>query len=282
MRLTMYQSESGPRLAAWRGDGFIDLNYTDATLPHCSKALLALGPEEVRRAEAALSDGALLPEDIPLLTPVIAPGKIVCVGANYAEHARECGVEPPDEPIIFSKFNTTLGRDGDPIPLPKVSDAVDYEAELVVVIGRGGKDIPRGEAMDHVGGYCCGNDVSARDWQKDKPGGQWLLGKSFDGCGPIGPFLVTADEVPNPNNLGIRLRLNGETMQDSNTSHFIFPIDYLISYISQVATLCPGDLLFTGTPPGVGFGRDPKVYLKRGDVMEVEIDSLGVLKNPVV
>ena len=282
MRLTMYQSDAGPRLAACRGDGFVDLNYADASLPPCSKAFMTLGLEEVRRAEAVLAGGALLPPDIPLLPPVIDPGKIVCCGANYAEHARECGVEPPEEPIIFSKFATTLARDGDPVRLPTVSGAVDYEAELVVVIGRGGKDIPRDEAMQHVGGYCCGNDVSARDWQKNKPGGQWLLGKSFDGFGPIGPLLVTADEVPDPNNLGIRLCLNGETMQDSNTSHFLYPIDYLISYVSQVATLCPGDLLFTGTPPGVGFGRNPKLFLKPGDVMEVEIDGLGVLRNPVV
>lgn len=281
MRLTMYQSSSGPRLAAFRGDGFVDLNYTEATLPHCSKALLALGPEAVRRAARVLSKGGLLSPDIPLLTPVVAPGKIVCCGANYADHARESGIEPPEEPIIFSKFATTLAKNGDTVRLPTVSDAVDYEAELVVVIGIGGKDIPREKAMDHVGGYCCGNDVSARDWQKDKPGGQWLLGKSFDGFGPIGPLLVTADEIPDPGNLGVRLRLNGETMQESSTSHFIFPIDYLISYVSRVATLFPGDLLFTGTPPGVGMARNPRVFLKRGDVMEVEIDGLGILRNPV-
>jgi len=159
---------------------------------------------------------------------------------------------------------------------------VDYEAELVVVMGRGGRRIAESEAMSHVAGYLCSNDVSARDWQKGKPAGQWLLGKSFESFAPIGPWLVTADEVPDPGNLRIRLRLNGRLMQDSNTSQLIFPIPRLIAYVSEVCTLEPGDLLFTGTPAGVGMARKPPVYLKPGDVVEVEIDRLGVLRNPVI
>ena len=169
-----------------------------------------------------------------------------------------------------------------PIELPPVSAEVDYEAELVVVIGREAKNVPQQKAMEYVAGYCCGHDVSARDWQKGKPGRQWLLGKSFDSFAPLGPWLVTADEVAEPGDLRIQLRLNGETMQDSRTSDLIFPIDYLISYLSQVCTLLPGDLIFTGTPPGVGMARTPPVYLQPGDSVEVEVEGLGVLQNPVV
>jgi 2-keto-4-pentenoate hydratase/2-oxohepta-3-ene-1,7-dioic acid hydratase in catechol pathway len=152
---------------------------------------------------------------------------------------------------------------------------------LVVVVGTGGRNIVKESALQHVAGYCCGHDVSARDWQLGRPGGQWLLGKSFDTFAPFGPELVTADEIDNPNELGIRLRLNGATLQDSNTREFIYSIEEVIAYVSNVCTLLPGDVIFTGTPPGVGMARDPKVFLKPGDVVEVEIEGLGVLRNPV-
>jgi len=163
-----------------------------------------------------------------------------------------------------------------------VSQEVDYEAELVVVIGRGGRHIPRERAFEHVGGYAAGHDVSARDWQLNKPGKQWMAGKTFDTFAPVGPELVTPDEVPDPHKLGIRLRLNGQTMQESSTSQLIFGVDELIAYISQVFTLEPGDLIFTGTPPGVGMARKPPVWLKPGDTVEIEIDHLGTLTNSVV
>jgi 2-keto-4-pentenoate hydratase/2-oxohepta-3-ene-1,7-dioic acid hydratase in catechol pathway len=166
--------------------------------------------------------------------------------------------------------------------LPRVSQEVDYEAELVLVIGQGGRYIPPSEARRHIAAYCCGNDVSARDWQLRKPGGQWLLGKSFDSFAPFGPTLVTADEIPDPGHLAIELRLNGQVMQRSNTDQFIFGVDELVAYVSQVCTLVPGDLIFTGTPHGVGFARNPPVWLKPGDVVEVEIEKLGVLSNQVV
>jgi 2-keto-4-pentenoate hydratase/2-oxohepta-3-ene-1,7-dioic acid hydratase in catechol pathway len=171
---------------------------------------------------------------------------------------------------------------GDRIVLPRTSTQVDYEGELVAVIGRGGRRIPMAEALDHVAAYCCGNDISARDWQLHKPGGQWLLGKSFDTFAPFGPVLVTSDEIADPNRLKISLRLNGRTMQESSTERFIFPLEKLISYVSDVCTLRPGDVIFTGTPPGVGFARQPPVFLKPGDVVEVEIDGLGTLRNGVV
>ena len=159
---------------------------------------------------------------------------------------------------------------------------MDYEAELVVVIGQGGRHIAREKALEHVGGYTIGHDVSARDWQLNKPAKQWMAGKTFDTFAPTGPELVTPDEVPDPQDLGIRLRLNGQTMQDSSTKQLIFGIDELIAYLSQVMTLEPGDLIFTGTPPGVGMARKPPVWLKPGDVVEVEIDCLGTLRNPVI
>jgi len=158
---------------------------------------------------------------------------------------------------------------------------VDYEAELVVVIGREGKHIPPSDAMNHVFGYTCGHDVSARDWQKGRPGGQWLLGKTFDTFAPLGPVLVTRDEIPDPHSLDVSFRLNGQTLQQSNTRQFIFTIDYLISHLSKVFALEPGDILFTGTPPGVGVARTPPVFLKPGDRAEVEIQGIGVLINPV-
>jgi 2-keto-4-pentenoate hydratase/2-oxohepta-3-ene-1,7-dioic acid hydratase in catechol pathway len=283
MRLVTYQAPGGVRVAAVRDDGLVDLNQADSRLPSCIKALLAQGPEAIGRAAAAMRSAAAIPRgSVKLLPPVPGPQKVICVGANYADHARESGVRPPDEPILFSKFPTAVRADGDEIVLPAVSNEVDYEAELVVVIGAGGRHIPREKAFEHVAAYACGNDVSARDWQLRKPGNQWLLGKSFDSFAPFGPELVTADEIPDPGNLEIQLRLNGQTMQHSSTKHFIFPIDVLIAYVSQVCTLMPGDLIFTGTPEGVGFARKPPVFLKPGDDVEVEIERIGILRNRVV
>lgn len=220
--------------------------------------------------------------DTRLLPPIDQPGKIICIGLNYADHAREVNANPPDIPIVFSKFSSAIIGPGQNIVLPELSSQVDYEAELVVVIGKPGKHIPCDQAMQHVFGYCCGNDVSARDWQKGRPGKQWLVGKTFDTFAPLGPFVATADEVPDPHELSIQLRLNGVVMQQSNTSQMIFRIDQLIEHISKFVTLAPGDLIYTGTPPGVGMGRQPPVFLQPGDTVEVEIEGLGVLKNGVV
>ena len=253
-------------------------------MPSSLRELLSLGHEWQRRAWEALRHGTVRhdPASATLLAPVYNPRKIVCLGLNYRDHATESGMEPPPEPVLFSKYPTTLIGHGANIVLPPESDQVDYEAELVVVIGRGGKRIPRERAMEHVGGYTVGHDVSARDWQLNKPGKQWMAGKTFDTFAPMGPALVTTDEIPDPQALGIRLRLNGQTMQDSSTSQLIFPVDYIVSYLSRIMTLEPGDLIFTGTPPGVGMARKPPVWLKPGDVVEVEIDGVGTLRNPVV
>ncbi|WP_435020619.1 fumarylacetoacetate hydrolase family protein [Tundrisphaera sp. TA3] len=284
MRLVTVRTDRGPRACGVRGGRYVDLCDADPGLPATVRGLLAEGAEGLRRAGAAVASGTTTydPATVEHLAPVPDPAKIVCLGMNYRDHAAEVGAEPPAEPILFSKYATALIGHGASIVLPRCSDVVDYEAELVVVIGRGGKDIPEARAYDHVGGYAAGHDVSARDWQLRKPGRQWMAGKTFDTFAPVGPWLVTADEVPDPHALGIRLRLNGETMQDSKTSQLIFRVDAVVAHLSRLFTLEPGDLIFTGTPPGVGMARKPPVWLRPGDAVEVEIDGLGTLRNPVV
>lgn len=282
MKFVSYQSPTGPRAAVLADGRYFDINAADSSLPTTLKELIGLGADAVAKAGKAAAAGSPLPARIKLLAPIPDPQKVICIGLNYADHAKESGVEPPDEPVIFSKFPTAVAAHGDPIVLPKASTQIDYEAELVVVIGRGGKNISKADALSHVAGYCPGHDVSARDWQLNKPGKQWLLGKTFDTFAPFGPTLTTPDEAGDPNNLRIALRLNGTTMQDSSTTQLIFKIDELVSYISNIVTLVPGDIIFTGTPPGVGMARKPPVFLKPGDTVEVEIENLGTLSNPCV
>lgn len=283
MRFIQYQSEAGRRLAARRDGKYVDLQSADPQLPTDLKRLLEMGEEGLERARAAAARGTPLPETpARILAPILQPEKVICIGLNYADHAAESGLPLPTEPVVFCKFPTAISGHEAPISLPAVSSKVDYEAELVIVIGRGGRHIPIEQAREHIAGYTCGHDVSARDWQLEKSGGQWLLGKTFDGFAPIGPELVTPDEVGEPGQLNICLRLNGQTMQNSNTRQLIFPIERLIAYVSTVCTLRCGDLIFTGTPPGVGAARKPPVYLRPGDVVEVEIQNLGVLRNSVI
>ncbi|HTN77847.1 MAG TPA: fumarylacetoacetate hydrolase family protein [Pirellulaceae bacterium] len=283
MRFVTYQSPSGPRVAGVAPGGYVDLQATDATLPTSLKQLLAQGASGLTKARAAIAAGQPIPPGtVRLLAPIHDPEKIICIGLNYADHAAETGAKIPSEPVVFNKFLTALRADGDDIVLPKASQEVDYEAELVAIIGKEGRNIPREQALAHVAGYAVGHDVSARDWQKGKPGGQWLLGKSFDSFAPLGPELVTADEVGDPGALAIELRLNGQTMQQSTTRQLIFAVDYLVAYLSQCVTLKPGDLIYTGTPPGVGMARKPPVWLKAGDKIEIEIEKIGILRNGVV
>jgi 2-keto-4-pentenoate hydratase/2-oxohepta-3-ene-1,7-dioic acid hydratase in catechol pathway len=279
MKLVSYQDERGPRIAGLRGNELIDLNDADPALPSCPKALLSQGPDAIGRAERALAAGRPVTGPATRLAPIPSPEKIICIGLNYADHARETKAAMPPCPVVFNKFPTALLPHEGVVRLPRASAEVDYEAELVLVIGRGGRHIPQHQARRHIAAYTCGNDVSARDWQRDKPGGQWLSGKSFDTFAPCGPWMVTADEVPEPGKLAIQLRLNGRVMQDSNTAELIFPVEAIVSYLSQFCTLSPGDLIFTGTPGGVGMGRKPPVYLKPGDVTEVQIERIGVLRN---
>lgn len=214
-----------------------------------------------------------------LLPPVPTPEKIICIGLNYRDHAIETGAEIPSEPVVFSKFNSALIGHGETILLPAASSQVDYEAELVVVIGRRARHVSQEDAMSHVFGYTCGHDVSARDWQKGRPGGQWLLGKTFDTFAPIGPCVVTAQEIKDPSNLRVKMHLNKAVVQDSTTAQLIFDIPTLIAHLSKIVTLKPGDLIFTGTPPGVGAARNPPTFLQPGDRCTVEIEGIGQLTN---
>jgi len=283
MRWATVTTGRGPRACGLRGDRYIDINAADPGLPATVRGLLGLGEVALLRISEAIAHGteALDAASATLLAPIPDPQKIVCLGLNYRDHAAESGMEPPPEPVLFSKYATAIIGPGATIELPACSDQVDYEAELVVVVGKAGRDISEADALSHVGGYMVGHDVSARDWQLNKPGKQWMAGKTFDTFAPTGPHLVTADEVPDPHALRIRLRLNGETMQDSNTDQLIFGVPYTIAYLSRIFTLQPGDLIFTGTPPGVGMARKPPVWLTPGDMVEVEIDGLGTLRNPV-
>lgn len=218
-----------------------------------------------------------------LLAP-IQPTAFLCIGINYRLHIQETGAKLPEFPVLFMKSTTALNHPGDPILLPRHlrSNEVDFEGELAVVIGKKGKNIPREKALGHVLGYTIGNDVSARDWQKKFGGGQFCRGKTFDTFAPLGPALVTTDEIPDPNTLGLRTFLNGQVMQESNTNSMIFDVPALIEFLSGSTTLLPGTVILTGTPSGVGMARDPQVWLKPGDEITVEIDGIGRLSNPVL
>ncbi len=283
MRWVTVATEQGPRACGVYQGEYIDVNAADPEMPSSVRELLALGREWERRAWAALPRGAVrhTPANVRLLAPVPDPRKIICIGLNYRDHAAESGVPVPPEPVLFSKYSTTLIGHLDRIVLPRVSQQVDYEAELVVVIGRGGKHIQAQNARDHVGGYTVGHDVSARDWQLHKPAKQWMAGKTFDTFAPTGPELVSPDEVADPHKLGIRLRLNGQTMQESNTSQLIFGVDELIAFMRETCTLEPGDLILTGTPSGVGMAMDPPRFLQAGDRVRIEIEGLGAIEHAI-
>lgn len=218
------------------------------------------------------------------MLPPVEPSAIFCIGLNYAEHAKETGQERPDRPVVFMKNPASVTGHDDVIVLPESCRdplQVDYEVELAVVIGKTAKNVSANDALDYVAGYTIANDVSARKWQKTGGSGQWVRGKSFDTFCPIGPAVVLTDEIDDPNNLSLKTVLNGEVMQESNTSDMIFPVEQLIEYLSEDTTLLPGTLILTGTPEGVGFTRNPAVYLKPGDTIEMTIDKIGTLRNTV-
>jgi 2-keto-4-pentenoate hydratase/2-oxohepta-3-ene-1,7-dioic acid hydratase in catechol pathway len=217
-----------------------------------------------------------------LLAPIV-PSDILCIGLNYREHAAESGSPIPPNPMLFIKASNTLNNPFDAIPVPRPSTEIDYECELAVVIARDAKHVPRERALDYVLGYTCANDVSSRDWQRDKNlgGGQFARGKSFDGFCPLGPWIVTKDEIENPNNLRIKTILNGQVMQDHTTADMIFDVPALIESLSSTMTLRAGSVILTGTPQGVGFARKPPVWLKAGDRVSIDIEKIGRLENPV-
>ena len=314
MKLVTYESAKQSHLGVVQGDFVVDVDtaywliargqIADAKLAAAAEVLRKLGraPEDmmellglgeryrraldvttarVREMHNKVISGLLIPlRTARLRAPLANPRKITCIGLNYADHAHEQGIEPPTSPIFFLKSHNTICGPGDPIRLPPNSAKVDYEAEFAVVMGKRGHHIPESEAHKYIAGYTVLCDVTARDMQRgDK---QWYRGKSCDTFAPTGPWIVTADEIPDVDNLRISLALNGETMQDSNTGKLIFKIPFLISYLSQSVTWEVGDLLSTGTPPGVGVFRNPPVFLKAGDKVSVSVEGIGTLTNPVV
>ena len=231
---------------------------------------------------------ALDPESLPLVegkprlgSPVAGTGKFICIGLNYADHAAESGLDVPPEPVIFMKATSAICGPNDPIVIPRRSEKTDWEVELAVIIGRAAKYVSEDQALSHVAGYCVTNDVSERGFQIERAG-QWTKGKSCDNFGQIGPWLVTPDEVSNPQNLHMWLKVNGETMQDGSTGTMVYGVAHLVSYLSQFMTLHPGDVISTGTPPGVGMGQKPPRYLKSGDVVELGIEGLCSQRQDVV
>jgi 2-keto-4-pentenoate hydratase/2-oxohepta-3-ene-1,7-dioic acid hydratase in catechol pathway len=291
MKLVTYQTPTGPTLGALHNDQVIDLAAAhqmengSRPFPATMLALLEAGEAGLTMARAALDyalahDTLQQPQDsVSLLPPVTRPGKIICLGRNYAAHAREGGAEPLEFPILFYKPTSALLPHGGTIVIPPVTEKPDFEAELAVIMGRACKQVSVEAALDYVAGYSAANDVSARDLQRRTH--QWAAGKMPDTFCPLGPALVTADEVPEPGNLTIRAILNGQEMQHSNTSMMIFDVPFIISYISQIATLEPGDIILTGTPEGVGNARIPPVYLQAGDTISIEIEKVGLLTNGV-
>lgn len=258
--------------------GFLDL--WDHSLP-LAKEVLAFA-RTVRGTGGPLAQVMIQPlPSVRLRAPILNPRKIICLGLNYRDHAQETKAEIPTDPILFSKYPTAIIGPGDPILLPAVSKEVDYEAELAFIIARPGRHISKAQALDHVAGYTVFHDVSARDYQIRKPGGQWMSGKTFDTFAPMGPALVTQEDIPDPHVLDIRCTVSGEVLQSSNTKHLIFSIPDIVAYCSHIFTLEPGDVVATGTPGGVGFARKPPRFLRDGDVAVLEIQGIGALRNPV-
>lgn len=228
-----------------------------------------------------VSSAPRLDDSIRLGSPIARPSKIICIGLNFKDHAAESGFDAPDEPLIFGKATSAICGPYDNIIIPRGSEQTDWEVELGVVIGKKTSYVDQDQASDHVGGYVLHNDVSERAFQKDR-GGQWIKGKSADTFAPMGPFMATPDEIDNISDMRMWLNVNGENMQDGNTSNLIFSVDHVVSYLSQFMTLLPGDVISTGTPAGVGMGMNPEKYLKPGDVVELGIDGLGSSKQNVV
>jgi 2-keto-4-pentenoate hydratase/2-oxohepta-3-ene-1,7-dioic acid hydratase in catechol pathway len=284
MKLVTFEARGQKGVGAVQGETVVSLNKV-LDQPHLSMLdLIEKGLGYIKDIEGKVNGagaGASFNlNEVTLKAPLEHPKKVVCVGNNYMDHCREQNVEPPKSPMIFSKWSSCVVGSEDQIILPAVSEQVDYEAELGVVIQKSGKYIQKDNALDYVFGYVNVNDISARDVQFAD--GQWVRGKSFDTFAPTGPYLVTADEIQDPQNLSIRTTLNGKVLQDSNTKEMIFDVSYIISYLSEGFTFKSGDLLATGTPHGVGVFRDPKVFLEDGDEVIVEVEGLGVLKNSCV
>lgn len=283
MRFARYTSNGVAGIAVSDVDGRLrTLPQDDGRLPCDLDELIASGTEALMAVGRARGTGALIdPGDVEFLPPLARPGKILCIGLNYADHTAEFAADRPDHPVVFGRFASTLVGHGQAVERPRVSVALDYEGEIVAIIGKKGRHISREAALDHVIGYSLFNDVSVRDYQMRTP--QWTVGKNFDRSGAFGPWLVTADELPpGCRGVGLQTRLNGTVVQDANTDDMIFDVATLVSEISEAMTLEPGDMIVTGTPAGVGGARNPPLWMKAGDLVEVDGGPLGTLRNVVV
>jgi 2-keto-4-pentenoate hydratase/2-oxohepta-3-ene-1,7-dioic acid hydratase in catechol pathway len=280
MRIVPFETGGVPGLAADEGSGWHGLTHRDGGFPGTLPELIAKGADLLRIGRSLGGSPAIDLTTVRLLPPVPVPPKILCVGLNYDDHLEESGLKKPAYPEIFARFATSLIAHQEPIRRPRESTALDYEAELAVVIGKPGRRISKEQALEHVAGYSLFNDATVRDFQLRTP--QWTMGKNFDGTGSFGPWLVTPDTVP-PGARGLRIqgRLNGRVMQDARTDQLIFSVPALIEMISVAMSLERGDVIITGTPGGVGAAHKPPVFMKPGDIFEVEIERLGVLTNPV-
>jgi len=280
MRIVHFETHGIPGIAADEGSGWHGLMQQDSGFPGTLPELIAQGADLLRIGRSLGQSPAIDLSVVRVLPPVPVPPKILCVGLNYDDHLEESGLKRPVYPEIFGRFATSLIAHREPIRRPRESIALDYEAELAVVIGKAGRRISQEQALDHVAGYSLFNDATVRDFQLRTP--QWTMGKNFDGTGSFGPWLVTPDAVP-PGASGLRIqgRLNGRVMQDARTNQLIFSVPALIAMISAAMSLERGDVIITGTPSGVGAARKPPVYMQAGDVFEVEIEKLGILTNPV-
>lgn len=280
MRLLMYAFEGKNGIAASQNDTFHGLLEGQNGYPGDLDSLLAAGSDLVAVGKQLLAAPQIDMQAIRFLPPVQKPGKILCVGLNYADHSAETGFTQPDYPTVFCRFATSLTAHKAPIIKPSVSDHLDFEGEMVAVIGKGGRNISKEQALEHVAAYSIFNDASIRDYQFRTP--QWTVGKNFDHTGAFGPWLVTPDALPQgAKGLAIETRLNGKVVQQSNTKYMMFDVATQISLLSEVMTLCPGDIFITGTPAGVGVSRTPQLFMKVGDVCEVSIEGIGVLHNVV-
>lgn len=285
MKLMMFKRGQDVRLGLVEGDTVIDVAGADPTLPADMLGLIQAGDwalEKVRAVASTTKAAARTPlSEVQPALPIAKPPKFICVGLNYLEHAKEGGHPPPTYPSFFPRWSNSLIAAGEPVVRPKASIQLDYECELTIVIGKGGRNIPEASALEHVFGYTIFNDVSVRDFQRKTS--QWLPGKNFDATGPLGPCVVTADALPpGASGLDIMTRVNGETMQSSNTSDMIFPVAKIIETLSAFMTLEAGDLIATGTPSGVAHARKPPAWMKAGDTVEIEIEKIGILRNEIV
>ncbi len=280
MKLVTFTDTAGTRIGIAVDDGIIDLKKADPDLPRDMIGLMIAWPTAHAAVQRAATRKADMPlSDVKLEAPVPHPGKVLAIGLNYADHIAESGQKTPEEQVWFAKMPTSINPPFADVQLPKASQLLDYEAELVVVIGKKCKHVPKDKAHEVIFGYATGNDVTARDWQFKTP--QWILGKSFDTHAPFGPWIMTPDEVGDPHTLGIRAFVNGEKRQDSNTKNLVFNIFDQIAHISKAMTLEPGDVIFTGTPGGVGAAMKPPKFLKAGDVTRIEIDKIGAIEATI-